>query len=516
MASAENSDEDEALLLAIWMQQWPRLRRAFSFCTLAGMDRSNKGIRIDVQFVPDIDRSSRSRFPGAVLPQEVDSADALDTLAHDLEGEDKTKLREFLRKTGGDVDGGRRAMVPLCHLHTALFSGGQPDLAAAIGALESLGKSQARSVRLIVVKHAIEEIDEIDDEVFGFVIEALGDGAVSGWFPPSQHSFVSLWRKSPTRFFTIIDLGGDFGGHLMDVLRSMPLQFIVQGAGVSPELSSRVVTVRPDLLESADFWRGPGASLDLLELLDDDRCFSVASALIEAGIEGSASMLIRRLDGVAVASILERMSEGPLLDAWLRELARDPNRLAAALASCAVTGRKTLVALARRVDPDAVPNDYGDDPWVVAASGASGKLEQADEDFFAVFLMSRALGTKSRSRADLIRQSYTVVYRALEHVRLPPQVEGLVTRRLIWGGWFGWDECRRLRETVVQLFVSSHLDPGTFGRLTSDGKLVFSLIDEAARSEHGRRYLIEVRKTLKDSEEKAMKARADYIAKKIK
>lgn len=518
VASAEDSDEDEALICAIWMQQWPRLRRAFSFCTLAGMDRSSKAVRLDVQFVPGMDRSSRSRFPGAVLPQEVGRANALDTLGRDLEGEDGTKLREFLRRTGGDVDGGRRAMVPLCALHMALFSGDPPDLVTAIGALESLGKSQARSVRLIVVKHAIERIAEIEDEVFDFVIEAIKDGVVSDWILPSQRNFVSLWRKAPTRFFDIIDLADDFGEQLVHVLRYMPLQFVLQGVGISPEISSRVVSVRPDLMESADFWRGPGASLDLLDNLDNDRCLSVASALIEAGIEASASVLLSRLDGVALASILERMSDGPLLGAWLMELTRDLNRLAAVLASSAISRRKTLVAIARCVHPDAVPNDYGDDPWVVAvaASCASGNLEQADEDFLAAFLMSRALGTKSRSRAELMRQSYTVVYRALEHVRLPQQVESLVTPRLNWGGWFGWDECRRLRETVVQLFISNHLDHGTFGRLTNDGKLAFALIDEAARSEQGRRYLAEVRRTLKHSEEKAMGVRADYIAKKIK
>ncbi|TBW38496.1 hypothetical protein EYW49_09515 [Siculibacillus lacustris] len=139
-----------------------------------------------------------------------------------------------------------------------------------------------------------------------------------------------------------------------------------------------------------------------------------------------------------------------------------------------------------------------------------------DEDFLAAFLMARALGRRSRSQAWLFGFSYTKVYRSLEMSRLSAEAERLVSSRLGWGGWFGWDNCSRLRETVVDAFIDRHLDPETFGRLTDDGALAISLIDEAARSGRGRRYLAEVRLALKDAEEDSFRARADYIAGKIK
>ena len=517
-ASAEEPVEDEELLLAIWMQQWPRLRRAFGFCTLAGMDRSSKGVRLDVQLVPDLDRGARSRFPGAVLPQEINPEGALAPLLRDLEGADDTKLREFLRRAGGDVDGGRRAMVPLCRLHTSLFSGAHPDLGeavAALGALDDLGKSQARSVRSMVVGRAIDEIEDIDEDVFDFVLEAVEDGAAdraSG----SERLGASLWRRSPGRFFTVVDAGGEFGEGLTNVLRSLPAADLIRGLEDSPELISRTVSARPDLMEHSEFWRRPGTDLEMLGDVDEERIVPVAAALIEAGIPTAASIMIPRVDAVALAPILERATDGPVLDAWVRELACYPNRAAAVLASGGMSRRGSLAALARRMDPDTVPNDYGDDPWLVAAHAASGRLEQPDEDFLAAFLMSRALGFRSHSRAELVHQSYTTVYRALEQSRLPREVESLVTWRLNWGGWFGWDNCSRLRETIVDLFVDRHLDPETFGRLTDDGGLATSLIDEAARSGRGRRYLGEVRKALKDARDQGIRARADYIAKKIK
>lgn len=514
IAIAEDTAEDEDLLFAIWMQQWPRLRRTFGFCTLAGMDRSSKGVRLDVQLVPDLDRSARSRFPGAVLPQDIECENALAVLVRDLEGLDETKLREFLRRAGGDVDGGRQAMLPLCRLHSALFSGDRPDLIAAIDALDGLGKSQARSVRSMVVKYAIEEIDQLDEKVFDFVVEAMKEGAVSRDAHVSVNAFTSLWRRSPSRFFTIIDAKVDLTEQLMDLLLSMTAEDLILGLESNPELSSRVASVRPDLMESADFWRGKQADLDLLERIGDDQVPLVVPALIEAGIEAAPSIMISRMNSGTLASIIGRIS-GPLLEVWLRELASDPDRVATVLSSGGISRREVLVALAKFLNPDSVPNELGEDPWVMATRGARGRLDQIEEDFFSAFLMSRALGPSSRSRSELVHQSYEAVYRALERGRLPWEAERLVTDRLNWGGLFGWSNCSRLRDTVVDLFVSNHLDPGVFGRLADEGRLALSLIDEAARSPRGRRYLDEVRSALKDAQEKAFRARADYISKKL-
>lgn len=519
VASAEEPSEDEDMLLGIWLQQWPRLRRTFGFCTMAGMDRSGKGVRLDIQLVPELDRSARSRFPGAVLPQDVKPFNELAPLIRDLEGVDDRKLREFLRRAGGDVEGGRRAMVPLCRLHASLFASGPPDLSeavASLNALDRLGTRQARSVRSVVVARAIEEIDDLDDDVFEFVMEAVADGGASDRVSGSDRLGAALWRRSPERFFAALEEGIGFGAELRKVLGSLSAADLVRGLQGSPELATRAVTVRPDLMEHADFWRQTGAGLNLLERIDDDHTLPVAVALIEAGRWDAAPIMIPRVDAEALAGTINGAAHEAVRDAWLKELANYPNKAAAVLASGRMARRSVLVSFARNMNPDTVPNDYGEDPWLLAVRSASGRLEQPDEDFLASFLISRALGFRSRSRADLVRRSYTTVYRALEQSRLPREAEALVTGRLNWGGWFGWDNCWRLRETVVELFVDRQLDPETFGRLTDDGGLATSLIDEAARSGRGRRYLGEVRNALKDAKEKPIRARADYIAKKVK
>jgi hypothetical protein len=50
----------------MWDQQWPRLKRAFRFCTLSFAGRSAGGSVFDLQFLPESGRVSRSQFRTAL------------------------------------------------------------------------------------------------------------------------------------------------------------------------------------------------------------------------------------------------------------------------------------------------------------------------------------------------------------------------------------------------------------------------------------------------------------------
>ena len=242
----------------------------------------------------------------------------------------------------------------------------------------------------------------------------------------------------------------------------------------------------------------------------------MALALLEAGRIEPAPLIVDRVDPSALASALDEVSNDLVLTAWLNALIRNSFKTASVLAAGNITHRSVLVRLARAGSPGLIPNEYGEDPWLIAIRVARKPVSQADEEFLAAFLMARALGSRSKSQAELMRFTYETLYRALEMSRLPVDAKNMIRMRLDWGGWFGWDNCSRLRETVVGRFVDERLDPDIFGCLADDADLTFSLIDEAAKTGRGRRYLIEVRRRLKDSKEKWIRARVDYIERKTK
>lgn len=511
---------DYQVATAIWMQQWPRLRRSFGFCTLSGIDRSGKGVVLDLQFVSEKDHQLRSKFPNAVVADRGTISDGLRPLLNDLAEPESSTLREFLRRTGGDVDGGRRAMLPLCELYLSLLVSHPPDLTSSVSALAALdgdGRRQARPIRTLVARQAMKSAGQIEDVVFDFLLDTIEQSSD----PVEQTEMgdklgIELWRRSPHRFHSALMSEGLLGSVASHALAGMQTEQIVSGLKGNSDIASDIVKQRPDILKHATFWRIPNVEEGLVKHVLDQDVGLAARALLAAGRTGPAATIITRADPTDLVRALESDEADPdAMLVWINALCRNLNKVAAVLATGQLRWMKTIATIARKILPDDLPNIYGDDPWLIALRGASGPLDQAEEDFLAAYLLTRALGWESKSQAELLRYAYIRVYRAFEKGRLPPETESLAKWRLDWNTWFDWDNCSRLRETVTRRFIESELEPESFGRLTDETALAMSLIDEAARTRQGRSYLERVLEALQDAGDKKIKARKDYIAKKL-
>lgn len=507
---------DEQLVTAIWMQQWPRLRRTFGFCTLSGMDRSGKGIVLDLQFVPEKDRQLRSKFPNAVVADGAVYCDGLLPLLKDLASPSSSTLREFLKRTGGDVDGGRRAMLPLCKLHESLLERNPPDLASAVSVLEALdngGRRQARSIRMLIARQAMKTPGQMEDVVFEFLLkrlEQLSD-------PLEQAEMGSklgfeLWRRSPSRFYSALISDGVLASVASDALAQMKSDQVVSALKSNSDIAIDISERRPDIMLLPAFWSISEIGDILAERISNQDAGHAARAMLAAGRIGPAEIIIRKADPSDLIRALESDKSNPdAVRGWLIALCHDQNKLAAVLASGQVTQSTTVVTIARKIYPDNVPNSYGEDPWLTALRSSSGFLDSSDEDYLAAFFLNRALGWTSRSQAELLQYSYTRVYRAFESGRFSRDVERLASLRLGRSSWFDWDNCSRLRETVTKRFIEYNLDPEIFGRLTEDVTLALSLFEEATYTKKGRTYLKRVYKSLDHSHGMVNRARLDDV-----
>lgn len=134
--------EVEDLALSLWLGQWPRLRRQFSFCTGVTATRVKNGIPFDLQFAsPSTATSLKRETPNASfigsnsligqnqIPSdfvEVSTADDLEDISQtrtswvDFALEDLTKpnfpLRQFFRFYAADVTAGRQQYRVLAQL----------------------------------------------------------------------------------------------------------------------------------------------------------------------------------------------------------------------------------------------------------------------------------------------------------------------------------------------------------------------------------------------------------------
>lgn len=145
--------EIEDVFFAIWEQQWPRLRRSFSFCTgaIAGRRIGNKWF--DLQAVPakridEIRRSieSRSDELGFVGDPTIWIELAID----DLAGGHNHWLRQFLFDFGAEATGGRRAFAQLATIFACLQSERelQNGMSLLVNALEEVFPELEQGMKL--------------------------------------------------------------------------------------------------------------------------------------------------------------------------------------------------------------------------------------------------------------------------------------------------------------------------------------------------------------------------------
>jgi len=505
IVAERDGPEDDELVVAIWMQQWPRLRRAFRFCSFSAEDRSTPADIFDLQLM-DAKRSSRSRIPDGVIASTVDRSEWVDTLLGDLKLPRRSGLRQFLRDVGSDVTNGRVAMVPLVHLYAALEpDAGPARLTDAVNRLESLGSGQGRMGRAAAARVVLSRPDLDDQRLFDFALQQVStDRDLLGIDPIIVGRALLRWKPD----LLAEGFGDDdplLGAIEAAVSEASPEQ-LVDLIGAFPGVALTVLPLRQDILERASFWRI--ASVDAHRLIasvdvEGDQAARIVSALMDAGRDDCSAAVVIRFGIAPVVAALSRLDVAQIRSGmgWVRAIAPQTNDLAEGMAAGTVWHRPLLFALAEVLDPDAVPNSVGIDPWVTAVERTRTTDNVQGEDLLAACLFTRARGWRSRSAGRLFFLSVQRLHEAMASGRLSEQAWRVAKPRLPYGSiWRDWDQCEKLRHAVVDSFMDRDLPPLEFGTVVDDGKLWKELVDLAADSSRGRRYLEKVRGALRGGE----------------
>jgi GTPase-associated protein 1, N-terminal domain type 1 len=519
VARSYDIDADERLILALWMQQWPRLRRSFRFCSFSAADRSISGEPFDLQLVEGNERIHRSRIPDAIEASDANVGPEMEVLLEDLQAPDALGLRTFLRRIGGDVSTGRGAMVPLSNLFDAIASPlhREVNLERAVDILEDLGSSQAFAAKECVLELALDRVEELNSRLFNFVLSNVKGEDVSLADSVALRLSNALWKRDPANFVEALGERNTLGLAVKSGVQHLDDDSLFAGLAMVPNAGS-FVEHRPDLLLRPEFWQlsnvEVSTALDAVAI-DAPKVSSVLEAMISAERGDAAAEMLERFGEPSLIEALAKINPQaptekfiPWLDTLLGK--RDDSKISRVLS--AVRHRGLLLALAQRVDPGAGTRAATDDVWVSALEHSPGALSQENEDYLAAFLFARGLGAKSRAQIMLLSFSTTRVHQALVAGRMPPKGWQLINRWLPRSFFTSdWDHCSRIREAVVDIYVELNNDPTLFGTVTSDESLFRQLVDVASTTRKGRRYLQKVRQGLERSPEASMRARAQYI-----
>ncbi|HEX8515189.1 MAG TPA: hypothetical protein VF868_03240 [Bacteroidia bacterium] len=117
----------EETILDMWLQQWPRLRRNFSFCTGAIKPRTLNGSIMDIQVIPSRKELTPKLEENAIIISRNDDITSshlndewVSVATHDLF--QPGSLRDFFVNYGADLPAERSAFRILAELYVYLFS----------------------------------------------------------------------------------------------------------------------------------------------------------------------------------------------------------------------------------------------------------------------------------------------------------------------------------------------------------------------------------------------------------
>ena len=512
-------DEVDRTVLALWSQQWPRLRRSFRFCTFSASDRSVDNASFDLQVVSRSEHTIRKRFSDAIDAETVVAIRDrwLDDAIQDLLRPDGFGLRDFFRRHGADIVVGREAFSPLCRLHRIMTSShGHPAaLGDAFAVLDgTLRAQQARTAWETVTKAAFEHMETLDESSFGYLWNNLNLVDAHTLICGAARLGKLAWLHEPSMLVPFVDDSGPFKVVVERTLDVLDGAELIAGLARAPALRETALAQRPELVGLREFWANLDDVDEAFQVVKCEHLEAVALGAMLASRDDLAPHAVQEFGSKLVLQSLCNSwdSVGDGVDSWLHALVGDSAAVAEFLATESTIHLVMMYGLARTLPPDAVPNDYGDDPWLISWRHAVGAIDDSASSYMAAYLFNRALGERSLSPGELAQLSFERIHAAAASDRLTDECWRLMEPRLPSSpSWFEWDRCHQLREGVTELFIDRSLAPILFARLCTDNQLFSLLLDIATKRKRGRDYLMQVRRSIEHEGDAKLNIRARMI-----
>lgn len=515
VASAPADCDPDQIVLAIWLQQWSQMRKSFCFCTSTNSDRTTDRIWFDLQLLPKLDRGLRTRFPDAKFLMDMPQVPRrwVEHAMQDLQAPGEVLLRTFFQGVETKIPNGRMAFASLTELHQ-LLAEIPSRLEAVDEALKLLTSSVPNSAygtaRHVVMEHAAPFAASLSTEGLSFLVQNVSLLNEDMQRSHGESIARAVWTRAPDKFEQLLAASDTMCIESTNVVDALPAEELLDGIRLVPDLIGTVLARRPELAADPALWGAKGPLRDAAF-----RYLKEATELwpqtIKGMIASGASDLVQPAFGhFGAIAVWDEIA--PALDAsddlqadmvrpWLALAVSDSSSVAQALTSGRIRTLRSLAEIARMTNPDDVPNDFGEDPWVSAVRNATGVLPNYVATYFMAYLLSRALGRRSRNCADLALIAFDTVYRAAGMGTMHDDAWALLEYRLPHVPyWTRWDRCDQLRHGMAHLFIERRLHEGAFGRLSQHDEVFEALAKAAVKNWGGNSYLRRVRQELSNAD----------------
>lgn len=499
------------IVLRMWDQQWPRLRRSFKFCTLTSRDRSQDVLLFDLQLTMTGNLSSQLRFAS-----NLDGFEAVDVqediwlsdLVRDVVQPTRSSLRQMLRILGADVLGGREAMSPICTLHALIEAGSPQSLTLAVHiATQVVPLSSSDIAKGMVLRTLLDSDFSIEVEhVLSFVLEHFGTLSVAEAAEKSSSLARLVWKADP-RTFVVKSYDGaeEIRRALQLGAASIDIESVLAQLAELADLAEPLLHLFPALAKNYRFWSETQSWPSSVASLGVDISGPETLRALIAGLrdQGAINSALHVYGTSAVLTCLEDLlsHDGAVTQPkiWVHQACVDVHGVANFLSHNNRQSRSLLLLLSQALSPDAIPNNHGDDPWFLALQCL--KISEGDLPVeLSAYGFRRALGWRSRSVEPLLRITFESLHAAAAKGAVPTSSWSMLEGSLPWVSSSELrDNCLKLRCAVAKKCVDLPATAEGFVGLVGSDELFLNLLDAVWQLWSGRRYLRSVKDRLDQS-----------------
>lgn len=500
----------DALIFSIWSQQWPKLRRSFSFRTASGSSHSH---------------SNTSRFDLTVLLRpEVDQISLFDCDTNDIDAWEmacvddllfpkSTELRRFLWRYGSDVRFGRKRFKFLVNVYlwtrsTRLVGKDLHKILVNVSKVLSSPEDGKVLKEDLVGRNRYSLLPSIDSiDMLAFYVNA----PIAEKLPtPSAIGLEEILRSWPERAEEILsiaetaaegvtELGTQLLERLMDVIDASSF---LSSTVTRPNLRNKMLLSNPSLLDCDALVNMPSAEIvRLIKYVPDDNhalIDRILLRLIKIDDINLAENMVQRFPYSAVSIVIRAIESLFVGDgtttvhlSWVKAVSTQSSII---LHGGYIERSRTTSALAFMASmlgydqPEIL--EAGSMPWVTGLKNAKDDIDGAGRQRLLVFLLKLALHKPVSGCEPLFEIAFDAVHSYLKYSQLDWEQTSQLQQYLPNLNWFkNWDNCLRLKTGIVDAYAKCNLNPMSFKRLTTNANLYDELIELADDSKAGRKFL---------------------------
>lgn len=490
-------------LTALWSQQWPRLRRTFRFASRASEDReSNRERSEDLLLMAK--GPSRRRFPSDTLELGIDliagerladregaGPEWLEESCRDALGHSDGSLRNFLRRYGADVTGGRAAFVGLVEVHRLVHRAktSSPTDLGRLLVKHFAGRSEAGKLKADLIAGRLgAQAGGVQRKLrWTEAVVTSSPGVMEIFEPRLALAWLDELAESADREQLWLSLQRTSGRDCED-WRELLLDVLADHApaeeALRRESSTRVyadlATRNATFLELADAWRRPELAYRLMRIafrkgLAPARVIQLAMAADDPAI---ASEILGRFGPLAAEGIIRALEDGHEPNsAWTAALGSSAVALAEGMERFGSVKARTISSLFACLDRSSTVPEVPARHWAAFTRAATGPLPKRERIPLAMRLFLIGIGRPGPGSEELLARTFEPLHEAASKDEIDPMTWDRLEEHLPgrWTYWY-WDRCERLRCATCDAFMATRMEPWRFLELASKRRTFEALI----------------------------------------